>query len=325
MLGPHASTTRAQRTRATGPGYRRKDGQLGEAEFLTPDTPHNGKRSPPLGQPAAISAAITTPQGTHAKGQWRVRTLAHPHKQRVGSGPRLPAPRTGSRGRTSAQPQTPLTTVPATPPWGPPPAMPTARNTGSHERTLSGRCLVPTPAPPALRTNGQQEPATRPKDRQPGEGERLTRGNPHNREMYSPAVQPPTDPAARKNPQGTHAKGPVPSPHTRTPPPTASGQWTPTACPKDGQPGQDEHLTVETPQIGRPPATPQYALPPPKSALCGASAASPRPRNPRPESTGNGSRVPAEKRRAAGRGRARHTRNLFFSLNVLNRINLFWG
>ena len=55
------------------------------------------------------------------------------------------------------------------------------------------------------------------------------------------------------------AKGPVPGPHACTPAPTARGQRTPTACPKDGQPGEGERLTPDAPHEGTrrpPPATP---------------------------------------------------------------------
>ena len=63
--------------------------------------------------------------------------------------------------------------------------------------------------------------------------------------------------------QGTHAKGTVPGPHACTFTLTACGQWTPTARPKDGQPGEDERLTSDTPHNrtrnpprGSPPTTP---------------------------------------------------------------------
>ena len=111
---------------------------------------------------------------------------------------------------------------------------------------------------------------------------------------------------ARNNLQGTHTKGPVRSPDTRTPAPTASGQGALNACPKDGQPRQHEHLTVDTAHNGRSLATPQYTLPARKSARCGASAASPRPHNQRLESTGTRGRVPAQKTGSWERESASH-------------------
>ena len=70
-----------------------------------------------------------------------------------------------------------------------------------------------------------------------------------------PPGQPPATPAAGNTQQGKQAKGRVPGPDARTAPPTACGQRIPTACPKDGQQGEDERLTREAPHDGtrRPP------------------------------------------------------------------------
>ena len=46
----------------------------------------------------------------------------------------------------------------APPPWGRPPATPTASYAGLEGRTLWGRCLVPTPAPTAPGTHGSRNP-----------------------------------------------------------------------------------------------------------------------------------------------------------------------
>ena len=61
-----------------------------------------------------------------------------------------------------------------------------------------------------------------------------------------------------------HAKGPVPGPRTRTSAPTASQQRAAIACPKDGQPEEDERLAADGPHNGagqsswgHPPATPR--------------------------------------------------------------------
>ena len=85
-----------------GLAARPRDGRPGEGERLTPDAPHNGERSPPprddlppLPRRAPLRWARTP------KGQCRAPMPAHPRPQRLGSGPRPPAPRTGSRGRTS--------------------------------------------------------------------------------------------------------------------------------------------------------------------------------------------------------------------------------
>ena len=147
-------------------------------------------------------------------------------------------------------------------PQGRPPATPTARNAGSQERTLWGRCWRPTPTPPAPGRQGHRGLAARPRDRRPGEGKRLTPDAPHNSEGSAPMGQPPAIPAARSPPQGTHARGTVPDPDACTPAATVRGQRTPTARPVGGQPGEDERLTLDAPHIGarhpprgRPPAT----------------------------------------------------------------------
>ena len=68
---------------------------------------------------------------------------------------------------------------------------------------------------------------------------------------------------ARGPPQGTHAKGTVPGPHTRTPAQTTSGQRTLNSCPGGGRPGDGEPLTPGASHNGtrqlprrRPPAAP---------------------------------------------------------------------
>ena len=119
------------------------DGRPGEGKRLTPEAPHNGERSTPLGRPPATPAARSPLQGTHAKG-----TVLGPHA-------RTPAPtargqRTSTARPEGGQPAERLTSdAPHDgtrhPPRGHPVASPTARNAGSQERTLWGRCWGPTP------------------------------------------------------------------------------------------------------------------------------------------------------------------------------------
>ena len=122
-----------------------------------------------------------------------------------------------------------------------------ARNAGSPERTLRGRCSVHTTTPAAPGNHGQQGLAARPKDGRPGEQEGLTPDAPHNCERSPSTGRPSATPAARNTPQGTHAKETVPGPRARTPAPTARGQRTPTTRPRDRQPGEDERLTSDAP------------------------------------------------------------------------------
>ena len=98
----------------------------------------------------------------------------------------------------------------------------------------------------------------------PREGRRLTPDAPLNGGRPAPLPgTAPQHPRGTQPPQGERAKGTVLSPHTRTPAPTASGWWTPTARPEGGQPEEGERLTSDAPHTGerhpprgRPPATP---------------------------------------------------------------------
>ena len=145
---------------------------------------------------------------------------------------------------------------PPPPPGSLPP--PLRRATPGGGRTPKGQCRLPTPAPSAPREHGQRSPATRLQDEQLGEGERLTLDAPRHVARYPSPGQPPATPAALDTPQGTHAKGPVPGPHTCTPAPTAIGQRAPTACSKDGQQRENERQTTDPPHNGarQPPPPP---------------------------------------------------------------------
>ena len=267
VLGPHAHTTRAWETRATGPGCPPQGRAAGRGR--APETRRPSQRwevlPPPPGRRPAPSASRDPPQGTHAKG-----AVPGPHA-------RTPAPTVRGQRTPTARPKdgqpgederltsdTPHNGARHPPPQGRPPTTPTARNAGSQERTLWGRCWVPTPTPPAPGKHGQRGLAARPRDGRPGEGEPLTPDSPHNGERSPPPPgRPPATPAARDPPQGGHAKGAVPGPHARTAAPTARWHRTPTARPGGGQPGEDERLTSDAPHNGarhpprgRPPATP---------------------------------------------------------------------
>ena len=91
-------------------------------------------------------------------------------------------------------------------PQGCPPANPTACNASSQERALWGGCCETIPAPPPPRDQEQRTLTACHKDRQPGEGERLTRNTPHNRREEPAPGQPPTTPMAHDPSQGNRAK-----------------------------------------------------------------------------------------------------------------------
>ena len=102
-----------------------------------------------------------------------------------------------------------------------------------------------------------------PEDGQPGEGQSLGPGAPHNGGRPSPPGSAPHHPRGTQPPQGMQAKGTVLGPHTHTSSPTAPGWQTPTARPVGGQSGERQRLTSDAPHNGgrhpprgRPSATP---------------------------------------------------------------------
>ena len=78
-------------------------------------------------------------------------------------------------------------------------------------------------------------------------GKRLTPDAPHKGGRSPPEATSRQPRGAQDPPQGTHAKGTVPGPHTRTPASTASGQRTPPTRPKDGQRQEGARLTPDAP------------------------------------------------------------------------------
>ena len=188
---------------------------------IAPDTRRPSQRwqATPLGDGPPPSLRHAAPTGHAGQGDkcWAP-TPTHPRPQHVGRGPQQPAQRAGSRGRGSAWPQTPLTTVEGTPPGTPlrhphseqrRPARADAMGPvlGSHARTDHTRDTpVAEPRLPA------------PEDGRPEEGQRLTPDAPHNGGRQAPPGTAPHHPRGTQPPQGMQAKetsvGP-PHPHTR--------------------------------------------------------------------------------------------------------------
>ena len=81
-----------------------KDKQPEESELVSPDAPHHGERSPPLGNHLPPPRRTMSRGVCKPRGQWRVPTPAHLHPEPVGSGPRLRAQRIGSPRRVRAYP-----------------------------------------------------------------------------------------------------------------------------------------------------------------------------------------------------------------------------
>ena len=159
VLGPHARTDRTRDTRVAEPWLPApEDGRPGEGQRLTPVAPHNGGRPPPPETAPDQPRGTQPPQGMQAKGKnlgpqtrttaptargWWTST-ARPVGRQSGEGQRLTsdAPHNGGRH----------------PPRGSPSATSTASNGGPQERTLWGRCWVPTPATTAPETHGSRNP-----------------------------------------------------------------------------------------------------------------------------------------------------------------------
>ena len=99
---PHAHTTRARDTRATGPGC--PPPGMGAQERDSPDTRRPSQRweATPPGRPPTTPRHAAPHRACKPKGQCRAPTPAHPRPQHVASGPQQPALRTGSRGTASA-------------------------------------------------------------------------------------------------------------------------------------------------------------------------------------------------------------------------------
>ena len=107
---------------------------------------------------------------------------------------------------------------PPPPPPGQPPANPAARN-AQQGMPAKGPVLGPNACAPAPRACGQRAPTAWPKDRQPGEGERLTPDAPHKGTRRPPPPGMPCCHLHRVQRQLARAcaVGSVPGPHNRTP------------------------------------------------------------------------------------------------------------
>ena len=238
-----------------GLAARRKDGRLGEGRHLTPDAAHSGERSSPRGDLPPPPRRATPSRARTPKGQSRAPTPAQPLPQQVGSGPCLPAPRTGRHGGQPPNPRRPSQRREA-PPRGRPPTTPTVPNAGSQERTLWGQCWGPTPTRPAPGKYRHRGLAARPKDGRPGGGERVTPDAPHSGARFLPQGATSRLACGAQHPAGHARQRTVPAPHACRHAPTARGQRTPTTRFRGGQPGEDKHLFSDAPRngAGQPPA-----------------------------------------------------------------------
>ena len=167
VTGPHAGTPPAPTARGYwAPAARPEGGQSGVGERPTPDARHPGKERPPRASSCRPHSAQSQLARARAVGLVTgpdARTPPHP--QAMGSGPRQPAQRAGSRGWESARPRTPHTQARGAPP-GHPHAAPAARK--------SARCGVgdgsPRPQPPRTHSQRVLGPGSPPRGRAVGNG-----------------------------------------------------------------------------------------------------------------------------------------------------------
>ena len=134
VTGPHARTPPHPQPVGSGPRQPAQRAGSRGWESARPRTPHTKARGAPPGHPHAAPTTRKRVRCGVGDGSSRPHP---PHPQPVGSGPRQPAQRAGSRGWESTRPRTPHTQAGGAPP-GRPHAAPTARKASSQERALWG-------------------------------------------------------------------------------------------------------------------------------------------------------------------------------------------
>ena len=170
---------------------------------------------PPRGRPPTTPAARSPHRACRPRGQCWAPTPTNPRPQHVGGGPQQP---TGSRGRDSAGPQTPLTMVEGTPPGAalrPPPQRATPVRKGARCGAGAGS---PRPHRPHPEHTGRGTLAARSRGQAAGGGTAPDTRRPSQRSQATPPGDGPRPPPRHAAPTG-HAgqedsAGP-PHPHTR--------------------------------------------------------------------------------------------------------------
>ena len=320
VLGPHARIDRTRGRRVAEPWlHAPADERPGEGQRLTPGAPHNGGRHPP-GDALPPPPQRATPARKGAScGAGAGSTRPHrPHPGHTGRG--TLAARSG--GRAAGRGTAPDTRRPSQRWKAPPPGTPFRHPHSEQRRPARAHAVGPVLGPHAridrTRDTRVAEPWLRaPEDEQPGEGQRLTPGAPHNGGRHPPQGRPSATPiASNASPQGRTLWGrcwvhtpasTAPGTHrSRTPSCTlrrTSGRGRDSAC------HQAPLTTVEgTPPGDALPPPPQRATPARKGARCGAGAGSTRPHQPRPGHAGRGTLAARSRGRAAGGGTAPDTR-----------------
>ena len=191
-------------------------------ERPAPDAPHPGRRRPPRAPSCppdstqsqlARACAVGLVTGPHA--------CTTPHPQPVGSGPRQPAQRAGSRGWESARPRTPHIQARGAP-AGQPHAAPTARKASSQERALWGLVTGPHAHSPRTLSQWVVGPGSPPRGRAVGGLESARPRTPHTQARGAPPGHLHAAPTARKSARCGVGDG-SPRPHPPHPQPVGSG------------------------------------------------------------------------------------------------------
>ena len=243
-------------------------------------------------------------------------TPTHPRPHHVGGGPQQPAQLAGSRGRGSAWPQTPVTTVEGSPPGEALPPAPQRATLARKGARCGAGAGSPLPHRPHLGHTGRGTPSARPRGRAAGGGTAPDTRRPSQRWQATPPGDGSPPPPRHAAPTGHAGQGDqcwAPTPTHPRPQHGGRGpqrpvQWAGSRGRGSAWP-QTPLTTVEgTPPRDALPPPPQRALPARKSARCGAGAGSPRPHQPHPQHTGRGTPAARPRGRAAGGGTAPDTR-----------------
>ena len=207
VLGPQARIDRTRDTRVAEPWlHASEDERPGEGQRLAPGAPHNGGKHPPPGDALPPPPQRATPARKGARcGAGAGSTRPHrPHPGHTGRG--TLAARSG--GRAAGGGAAPDTRRPSQRWKAPPPGTPFRHPHSEQRRPARAHAVGPVLGPHArinrTRDTRVAEPWLRaPEDEQPGEGQRLTPGAPHNGGRHPPRGRPSAAPtASNADPQG---------------------------------------------------------------------------------------------------------------------------
>ena len=258
---------------------------------------------PPQGRPPTTPAACSPHRACRRRGQCWAPTPTHPRPQHARGAPQQPAPVGGQWGKGQRLASDAPHNGGRHPPWGRPSATPIASNAGPQDRTLWGRCWVPTPAPTAPGTPGRGTLAARSRGGAAGGGTAPDTRRLAQRWQAGPLETSLPPPPQRATParKGARCGTGAGSPRPHRPHPGHTGRGTLAArsrgraagggtAPDTRRPSQRWQATL--PGDG-PPPTPTARSPHRKCRPEGQCWA-PTPTHPRPQHVGGGPQQPAQ-------------------------------